>query len=104
MSQPNAPASEALIPTDQAGFTALVERLQLTNEGRSVLSEKAFAQFKATLIAIADGNLRQRIAAALLHPGPDQLPSFTTALSAANDGRADVDAILCFARGGFIVP
>ena len=104
MSQPSAPASEGLIPTDQAGFAVLVERLQLTNEGRSVLSEKAFAQFKATLIAIADGNLRQRIAAALLHPGPDQLPSFTTALSAANDGRADVDAILCFARGGFIVP
>lgn len=104
MSQPNAPASEALIPTDQAGFTALVERLQLTNEGRSVLSEKAFAQLKTTLISIADGNLRQRIAAALLHPGPDQLPSFTTALSAANGGRADVDAILCFARGGFIVP
>ena len=104
MSQKNARLTESSIPTDQAGFTALIERLQLTSAGRSVLSDKAFAELKVTLTAISDDHIRQRLAAALLHPGPDQLPSFTTALSAANGGRADVDAILCFARGGFIVP
>lgn len=92
------------IPQDQAEFTALVERLQLTNEGRSVLSDQAFAQLKMTLVAVTDAALRHRLATALLRPGPDQLPDFTSAISEANGGRADVDAILCFARGGFIIP
>jgi hypothetical protein len=104
MSQKNARLTESSIPTDQAGFTALIERLQLTSAGRSVLSDKAFAELKVTLTAISDDHIRQRLAAALLHPVADQLPAFTTAISAANGGRADVDAILCFARGGFIIP
>ena len=95
---------ERPIPQDQAEFTALVERLQLTNEGRSVLSDQAFAQLKITMNAITEAALRHRLATALLRPGPDQLPAFTSAISEANGGRADVDAILCFARGGFIIP
>ena len=95
--------SEQPIPEDQAGFTALIERLQLTNEGRSVMTEDAFAQFKITMVAITDATLRRKLASALLRPSPDQLPAFTSAISMANGGRADVDAILCYARSGFII-
>jgi hypothetical protein len=103
MSKANAPL-ERPIPQDQAEFSALVERLQLTKEGRSVLSDQAFAQLKMTLLTVTDEALRHRLATALLRPGPDQLSAFTSAISEANGGRADVDAILCFARGGFIIP
>ena len=94
---------EPLIPEDHAGFSALIERLQLTNEGRSVMTEDAFAQFKITMVAITDATLRRKLASALLRPSPDQLPAFTSAISTANGGRADVDAILCYARSGFII-
>jgi hypothetical protein len=94
---------EQLVPEDHAGFAALIERLHLTNEGRSVMTEEAFAQFKVSMVAITDATLRRKLASALLRPSPDQLPAFTSVVGAANGGRADVDAILCYARSGFVV-
>lgn len=94
---------EQLIPEDHVGFTALIERLQLTNEGRSVMTEDAFAQLKTAMVAITDPSLQRKLALAFLRSSPEQLPAFTSAISAANGGRADIDAILCYARGGFII-
>jgi phosphate transport system substrate-binding protein len=89
------------VPEDQAGFTALIERLDLTSAGRALLDDAALVRLKHTLGGITDTDTRRSVALALLQPGPDQLPRFTAAISAANGGRADVDAVLCYARGGF---
>jgi phosphate transport system substrate-binding protein len=96
-----APTSAIVVPEDSAGYAALIERLHLTSDGRALLDEAAFTRLKGVLAAVTDAEARRTIASALLQPGPEQLPRFTTALSAANGGQADVDAVLCYARGGF---
>jgi hypothetical protein len=88
-------------PEDSAGYAALIDRLHLTSDGRALLDDAAFARLKRTLGAITDAEARRTVALALLQPGPEQLPRFTAAVSAANGGQADVDAVLCYARGGF---
>jgi phosphate transport system substrate-binding protein len=96
-------ASTVVLPDDQAGFVALIERLNLTSDGRSLLDESALARLKQTLSRLTDADTRRALALALLQPGPDHLPRFTAAVSAANGGQADVDAVLCYARGGFVL-
>lgn len=95
--------SATALPEDQAGFVALVGRLNLTSDGRTLLDDAALARLKQTLSRITDADTRRALALALLQPGPDQLPRFTAAVSAANGGQADVDAVLCYARGGFVL-
>lgn len=95
--------SATALPEDQAGFVALVERLNLTSDGRTLLDDAALARLKQTLSRITDADTRRALALALLQPGPDQLPRFTAAMSAANGGQPDVDAVLCYARGGFVL-
>jgi len=97
----NTTAGTLTLPEDQAGFVALIERLNLTSDGRALLDEPALARLKQTLSAITDADTKRALALALLQPGPEQLPRFTAAISAANGGQADVDAVLCYARGGF---
>ncbi len=92
-----------VLPEDQAGFVALVDRLNLTSDGRSLLDESALARLKQSLSRLTDADTRRAVALALLQPGPDHLPRFTAAVSAANGGQADVDAVLCYARGGFVL-
>ncbi len=101
-----APATAAAptIPDDAAGFATLIARLQLTSVGRTVLDEAALARLKAMLTGIADATLRREVATTLLQPGPELLPRFTAAISAANGGKADVDVVLCYARNGFSLP
>lgn len=94
-------ANATTLPEDQAGFIALIERLQLTSDGRALLTEATLVRLKQTLSSITDADTRRTLALALLQPGPEQLPRFTAAISAANGGQADVDAVLCYARGGF---
>lgn len=95
--------SATALPEDQEGFVALVERLNLTSDGRTLLDDAALARLKQALSRITDADTRRALATALLQPGPDQLPRFTAAVSAANGGQADVDAVLCYARGGFVL-
>jgi hypothetical protein len=89
------------LPEDQAGYLALIDRLQLTSDGRTLMDDGAFTRLKKSLASITDGELRRVLALALLQPGPEHLPRFTAAVSNANGGQADVDAVLCYARGGF---
>ena len=95
--------SEQLAAGDQASFTTLISRLQLTSDGRSILKEPDFVRFKETMMAIQDPSLRRDLSQTFLRPGPDQLPLFTAALSRANGGKTDIDTILCYARGGFTI-
>jgi phosphate transport system substrate-binding protein len=88
---------------DQAKFHALMARLQLTSTGRAILSDSAFIRFKESMNAIQDPSIRRDLARTLLNPGSEQLPIFTAALSAANGGKTDIDTILCYARGGFVI-
>ena len=39
----------------------------------------------------------------LRHPSPANLPQFTEAITRVGDGKADLDVVLCYARGGFAV-
>jgi hypothetical protein len=98
-----AATSAVPVPEDQAGFVALIDRLNLTSDGRALLDDNALARLKQTLGGITDAELRRSVALALMQPGPEQLPRFTAAISSANGGQADVDAVLCYARGGFIL-
>lgn len=98
-----AATSAISVPDDQAGFIALVERLNLTSDGRTLLDEAELARFKQILSRITDAEVRRTVAIALLQPGPEQLPGFTAAISSANGGQADIDAVLCYARGGFVL-
>ena len=98
-----ASTSTPALPEDQASFVALVERLALTSDGRTLLDDAALASLKQTLSRITDADTRRALALALLQPSSEQLPRFTAAISAANGGQADVDAVLCYARGGFFL-
>jgi phosphate transport system substrate-binding protein len=95
--------SDKMVASDQASFTDLISRLQLTSDGRSILNDSEFIRFKESMMAIQDPSLRRDFSQSLLRPGPEQLPLFTAALSRANGGQTDIDTILCYARGGFTV-
>ncbi len=84
-----------------APYAALLDRLTLTERARGVLDETALAAFRRAALA-GDPQQRRTLAGALRSAGGN-VGRFTEAVAALGRGKADLDVILAYARGGLVL-
>ncbi len=91
-----------LASADPAAYTAMVERLKLTDAGKTVVADTAFAAFKTDLAANQDAATRLSLARALSRITPEQVPLFAEALSRLPENPAwrSLDLVRCYAKAG----
>ena len=94
-------AAQEAAPGD-AAYAALLDRLALNERARGALDDAALAAFRRAAVASTDPLQRRALASAVRAPGGN-LARFTEAVAALGRGRADVDIILAYARGGLVL-
>jgi phosphate transport system substrate-binding protein len=82
-------------------FQTLINRLDRNATGRTLVSDDAFTQFKNAVLAINDTQTRQDIWSALNDPASEKVQLFSDAIT--RSGAGDLQIVLCYARGGFIL-
>ncbi len=94
-------AAQEPAPGD-AAYAALLDRLTLNERARGILDDAGLAAFRRAAVADADPLQRRALAGAVRAPGGN-LARFTEAVAALGRGKADVDVILAYARGGLVL-
>ena len=84
-----------------AAYAALLDRLALTERAHGVLDEAGLAAFRRAALA-GDPQQRRTLAGALRSAGGN-VGRFTEAVASLGRGKADLDVVLAYARGGLVL-
>ena len=87
----------------EAGYPALIARVELDEGARSLVDAPALERFKKAAGELNDPEQRSRLMLALCNPSPANLAAFAEVVAGLGLGRGEASLILCYARNGLVV-
>jgi phosphate transport system substrate-binding protein len=90
-------------PAMEAGYPALIGRIELNDGARGIIDAPSFERFKKAALELADPEQRSRLMMALCNPSAANLQAFAEIVAGLGLGRGEANLILCYARSGLVV-